>query len=147
MILTIGGTVLITPEKLRRKMRTAVVPVSPISEERLVQLRQDGVLGPISEGEIVELGFKVIAGDPVDNGFISKMMDEELERRKRKLRTELAVLEKKQKDYEEMQRYYEEYLKAEEKVERALIKTQSQIDEMLRLIKAKEKGGIRGDQG
>ncbi|MEM4276890.1 MAG: hypothetical protein QXQ13_05335 [Thermoplasmata archaeon] len=136
-----------TPEKLRRKMRTAVVPVSPISEERLAQLRQDGVLGPISEGEIVELGFEVIAGDPVDNGFISKMMDEELERRKKKLRTELAVLEKKRKDYEEMQRYYEEYLKAEEKVERALIKTQSQIDEMLRLIKAKEKGGIRGDQG
>ncbi|MEM2891168.1 MAG: hypothetical protein QXJ32_01490 [Thermoplasmata archaeon] len=136
-----------TPEKLRRKMRTAVVPVSPISEERLAQLRQDGVLGPISEGEIVELGFEVIAGDTVDNGFISKMMDEELERRKKKLRTELAVLEKKRKDYEEMQRYYEEYLKAEEKVERALIKTQSQIDEMLRLIKAKEKGGIRGDQG
>ncbi|MEM0343742.1 MAG: hypothetical protein QXU73_05795 [Thermoplasmata archaeon] len=135
------------PEKHRRKMRTVAVPVSPISEERLAQLRQDGVLGPISEGEIVELGFKIIAGDPVDNGFISKMMDEELERRKKKLQTELAVLEKKQKDYEEMQRYYDEYLKAEEKVERALIKTQSQIDEMLRLIKAKEKGGIRGDQG
>lgn len=138
---------MMAPEKHRRKMRTVVVPISPISEERLAQLRRDGVLGPISEGEIVELGFKVIADDPVDNGFISKMMDEELERRKKKLQTELAVLEKKRKDYEEMQRYYEEYLRAEEKVERALIKTQSQIDEMLRLIKAKEKGGIRGDQG
>jgi len=128
-----------------RKPRKVVLSVSSQSEKMLARLRDDGLPATFSESDLVELGLKSLLGDSLDSNPIERLMDDELERRKKRMHTEMAVLEKARKDFEEMQRYYAEYLAAEETVERSLTKTLDHIEGMMRLIREGAGGDSRGD--
>jgi len=128
-----------------RKLRKIVLSLSNQSERTLARLRDDGLPATFSESDLVELGLMSLLGDSPDSSIIPRLMDDELERRKKRMRAEMSVLEKARQDFEEMQRYYAEYLAAEETVERALTKTLDQIEEMMRLIREGAGGDSRGN--